>query len=94
MLPFLIFAIATAVSVALGAVVRRTAPAIGAVVPPRPDRWHNAPTPTMGGVAIAAATVVPSAASARAQASSVAPVVWTSSTTIAGMSASIMPAVR
>ncbi len=58
MIPFLIFAIATALSVALGAVVRRTAPAIGAVVPPRPDRWHNAPTPTMGGIAIAAATVI------------------------------------
>ena len=35
--------------------MRRLAPAIGAVVPPRPDRWHSAPTPTMGGVAIAAA---------------------------------------
>ena len=43
---------------ALGAVVRRTAPAIGAVVPPRPDRWHNAPTPTMGGIAIAVGTVI------------------------------------
>ena len=28
-------------------------PTIGAVVPPRPDRWHSAPTPTMGGMAIA-----------------------------------------
>jgi UDP-GlcNAc:undecaprenyl-phosphate GlcNAc-1-phosphate transferase len=45
-------------SVALCAVVRRGASAIGAVVPPRPDRWHSDPTPTMGGVAIAAATVV------------------------------------
>jgi UDP-GlcNAc:undecaprenyl-phosphate/decaprenyl-phosphate GlcNAc-1-phosphate transferase len=26
-------------------------------VPPRPDRWHSAPTPTMGGIAIAGATV-------------------------------------
>ena len=34
------------------------APAIGAVVPPRPDRWHSQPTPTMGGVAIAGATLV------------------------------------
>jgi len=41
---------------ALGAVVRRSAPAFGAVVPPRPDRWHRAPTPTMGGIAIAVAT--------------------------------------
>jgi UDP-GlcNAc:undecaprenyl-phosphate GlcNAc-1-phosphate transferase len=45
-------------SVALCAVVRRGAPAIGAVVPPRPDRWHSDPTPTMGGVAIALATVL------------------------------------
>jgi UDP-GlcNAc:undecaprenyl-phosphate GlcNAc-1-phosphate transferase len=50
------FALATVAAVAVGAVVRRCAPAIGAVVPPRPDRWHRAPTPTMGGVAIAAAT--------------------------------------
>src|SRR5215510_9449354 len=45
-------------AVALGAVVRRYAPALGAVVPPRPDRWHSIPTPTMGGIAIAAGTVV------------------------------------
>ena len=31
---------------------------IGAVVPPRPDCWHSQPTPTMGGVAIAGATLV------------------------------------
>jgi UDP-GlcNAc:undecaprenyl-phosphate GlcNAc-1-phosphate transferase len=45
-------------SVALCAFVRRGASAIGAVVPPRPDRWHSAPTPTMGGVAIALAAVL------------------------------------
>ena len=44
--------------VALCALVRRTAPAIGAVVPPRADRWHSEPTPTMGGVAIAVAAVL------------------------------------
>jgi UDP-GlcNAc:undecaprenyl-phosphate GlcNAc-1-phosphate transferase len=44
--------------VALCALVRRTAPASGAVVPPRADRWHSEPTPTMGGVAIAAAAVL------------------------------------
>ena len=54
----LAFAIALAASVALGALVRRFAPTIGAVVPPRPDRWHRAPTPTMGGIAIASATTV------------------------------------
>jgi UDP-GlcNAc:undecaprenyl-phosphate/decaprenyl-phosphate GlcNAc-1-phosphate transferase len=42
----------------LGAVVRRYARSIGAVVPPRPDRWHRASTPTMGGIAIAAATTI------------------------------------
>ncbi|MEQ1757944.1 MAG: hypothetical protein ABL986_06460 [Vicinamibacterales bacterium] len=56
MLVLLVFAVATAVAVAAGGVVRRLAPRIGAVVPPRPDRWHNAPTPTMGGVAIVLAT--------------------------------------
>lgn len=53
-----VFAIAAACSVAGGAVVRRLAPAGGAVVPPRPDRWHTEPTPTMGGVAIVAGTFV------------------------------------
>jgi UDP-GlcNAc:undecaprenyl-phosphate GlcNAc-1-phosphate transferase len=51
------FLIATATAVAVGAAMRRLAPAIGAVVPPRPDRWSTAPTPTMGGVAIALATI-------------------------------------
>src|SRR4030095_3819114 len=41
----------------MGAVVRRVARVVGAVVPPRPDRWSTAPTPTMGGVAIALATI-------------------------------------
>ncbi|MGH9346075.1 MAG: hypothetical protein ACRD26_02305 [Vicinamibacterales bacterium] len=57
MLLVLSFAFAAASSVALGAVVRRLAPVVGAVVPPRADRWHDRPTPTMGGVAIAGATV-------------------------------------
>jgi UDP-GlcNAc:undecaprenyl-phosphate GlcNAc-1-phosphate transferase len=57
-IPLLAFLVATAVAVALGAVVRRTAPLIGAVVLPRPDRWHGTTTPTMGGIAIAAGTVV------------------------------------
>jgi UDP-GlcNAc:undecaprenyl-phosphate GlcNAc-1-phosphate transferase len=53
----IVFAIAAAGSVAGGGLVRRHAPASGAVVPPRPDRWHTAPTPTMGGIAIAGATI-------------------------------------
>ena len=51
------FFVSIAVSVLLGAVMRRVSAAIGAVVPPRPDRWHSSPTPTMGGVAIALATL-------------------------------------
>jgi len=54
----LAFLISMLACVALCALVRRTAPAIGAVVPPRADRWHSEPTPTMGGVAIAAAAVL------------------------------------
>jgi UDP-GlcNAc:undecaprenyl-phosphate GlcNAc-1-phosphate transferase len=53
----IVFAAATACSVAGGAVVRRMASATGAVVPPRPDRWHSEPTPAMGGVGITAATL-------------------------------------
>jgi UDP-GlcNAc:undecaprenyl-phosphate GlcNAc-1-phosphate transferase len=52
------FVVATAASLALGAAVRRFAPSIGAVVPPRADRWHRAPTPTLGGIAIASATAI------------------------------------
>jgi UDP-GlcNAc:undecaprenyl-phosphate GlcNAc-1-phosphate transferase len=55
--------IAAAASLAAGAVVRRLAPQYGAVVPPRPDRWHTAPTPTMGGIAIVVATVAGSVVS-------------------------------
>jgi UDP-GlcNAc:undecaprenyl-phosphate GlcNAc-1-phosphate transferase len=50
--------IATVTALGVGAIVRHMAPAYGAVVPPRPDRWHSAPTPTMGGIAIASGTVV------------------------------------
>jgi UDP-GlcNAc:undecaprenyl-phosphate/decaprenyl-phosphate GlcNAc-1-phosphate transferase len=53
-----VFVVAAVSSWALGALVRRFARSIGAVVPPRPDRWHRASTPTMGGIAIAAATAI------------------------------------
>ena len=56
-----VIAVLSFVIAAAAAVVRsgargapRGAASIGAVVPPRPDRWHSAPTPTMGGIAIAA----------------------------------------
>ena len=58
MIVILAFVVAVAVAVAMGALVRRTAPGIGAVVPPRADRWHREPTPTMGGVAIVVATAI------------------------------------
>ncbi|HEY6360070.1 MAG TPA: hypothetical protein VIX63_03160 [Vicinamibacterales bacterium] len=57
MILLIAFVIAMAVTVAGGALVRRFAPTVGGVVPPRPDRWHSAPTPTMGGIAIAIGTV-------------------------------------
>lgn len=57
MIEVLSFLVATAAALAAGAQVRRLAPAYGAVVPPRPDRWHSVPTPTMGGLAIAFGTV-------------------------------------
>src|SRR3989441_1078733 len=59
MLAFATLVVAIGLTVALGALVRRTAPTLGAVVPPRADRWHNRPTPTMGGVAFAAGTLLP-----------------------------------
>lgn len=71
------FLIATVAAVALGAVVRRAAPVAGAVVPPRPDRWHRAPTPTMGGIAIAAATMAGFAVVALRPAVVSAPMPWT-----------------
>jgi len=52
------FLMAAVASVLLGAVMRWLSASIGAVVPPRPDRWHSHPTPTMGGVAIAGATLI------------------------------------
>jgi UDP-GlcNAc:undecaprenyl-phosphate GlcNAc-1-phosphate transferase len=58
MIAFISILVATLAAIAAGAAVRRLAPAIGAVVPPRPDRWHSSPTPTMGGIAIAVATIV------------------------------------
>ena len=51
------FVIATVAALLLGRVVRHVAPSLGAVVPPRPDRWHSTPTPTMGGIAIALGTM-------------------------------------
>jgi len=43
---------AFAVSVAAAGGVRAIALRMGIVVPPRPDRWHRAPTPTYGGIAV------------------------------------------
>jgi UDP-GlcNAc:undecaprenyl-phosphate GlcNAc-1-phosphate transferase len=46
--------VAFAVSVAAAGAVRALALRLGIVVPPRPDRWHRAPTPTYGGIAVIA----------------------------------------
>ena len=70
------FLIATGTALWLGAVVRRCAPAIGAVVPPRPDRWHTNPTPTMGGIAIALGTVAGFAAIAVTPKSAAVTTAW------------------
>ncbi len=48
---------AAGLSVALCGVVRRVALSRNAVIPPRSDRWHAAPTPTMGGVGFGLATL-------------------------------------
>jgi UDP-GlcNAc:undecaprenyl-phosphate/decaprenyl-phosphate GlcNAc-1-phosphate transferase len=50
-------AVAIVAALAGGAVVRRVAIRRGAVVPPRQDRWHRESTPTLGGLAIAFATL-------------------------------------
>ena len=44
------------VSFIAGALVRRAAIRAGAVVPPRPERWHRHPTPPFGGIGIAVGT--------------------------------------
>ena len=71
------FLLAVVASVALGALVRRVAPVAGAVVPPRPDRWHRAPTPTMGGIAIAGATFMGFALALASPGAVVNPLPWT-----------------
>lgn len=71
-----VFVLATACTVAGGALVRRVAASSGAVVPPRPDRWHSASTPTMGGIAIAAGTMAGFAAIVFRPGLAVAPGEW------------------
>jgi UDP-GlcNAc:undecaprenyl-phosphate GlcNAc-1-phosphate transferase len=72
----LAFLLSLAGSLAMCAFVRRIAPALGAVVPPRADRWHDAPTPTMGGIAIAMATLVGLGASASHVGAGALPGTW------------------
>ena len=72
----LAFVISLLASTALCAAVRRSAPALGAVVTPRADRWHDAPTPTMGGVAIAMATLLGLAVGAAHVSAGVMPAAW------------------
>jgi UDP-GlcNAc:undecaprenyl-phosphate GlcNAc-1-phosphate transferase len=51
-------AAAAVVSYAAAGIVRRVALERGMVVPPRPDRWHQRPTPTYGGVGVLAGLLV------------------------------------
>jgi UDP-GlcNAc:undecaprenyl-phosphate GlcNAc-1-phosphate transferase len=53
----IVFTAAVFVSFAAGAAVRLGAARLGAVVAPRPDRWHRQPTPTFGGIAIGIGTL-------------------------------------
>jgi UDP-GlcNAc:undecaprenyl-phosphate GlcNAc-1-phosphate transferase len=53
-----IFAACAIVAFVIAGVVRRIALARGAVVPPRADRWHRTPTPTLGGIGVIAAIVL------------------------------------
>src|SRR5215471_6240095 len=54
-------AVAAAVSFSGAGVVRRAALARGIVVAPRPDRWHQVPTPTYGGIGVFAGVLAGSA---------------------------------
>src|SRR5678815_1924421 len=74
----LTFLLSTMVAFGAGVVVRRVAPAIGAVVPPRPDRWHSQPTPTLGGIGIAAGTLGGCLVLLAGVALSVEPIIWIS----------------
>ena len=47
-----VFATSAIVTLLAGLVVRHVAIRFGGVVLPRPDRWHQKPTPTFGGVAV------------------------------------------
>ena len=49
--------VSAAVAFAVDALVRRVAIGRGAVVAPRPDRWHRTPTPTFGGIGVIAGLV-------------------------------------
>ena len=49
--------VSLAVAFAVDAVVRYIALRRGAVVPPRPDRWHRTPTPTFGGIGVMAGLI-------------------------------------
>jgi len=72
----LAFLLSLSASAALCALVRRLAPALGAVVPPRADRWHDAPTPTMGGLAIAMGALVGVGATTSHVSAGVLPATW------------------
>lgn len=53
-----VFAAGAVIAFLVAGLVRRAAVRVGAVVAPRPDRWHRHPTPTFGGIGIVAGIVV------------------------------------
>ena len=61
LVPVVALLAAAIAAVALTPLAARLAMAIGQVSPPRLDRWGSRPTPMLGGLAIAAAILVPSA---------------------------------
>ncbi len=70
----LTFLTAALTSFAIGGIVRRTAIRVGAVVPPRPDRWHRHPTPTFGGIGIVAGIAAGAAAGGALTTTAAAPI--------------------
>lgn len=57
-----VFSGAAAVSFVMSALVRRVGLQLGLVVAPRPDRWHQRPTPTYGGIGVLAGVLAGAAA--------------------------------
>jgi UDP-GlcNAc:undecaprenyl-phosphate GlcNAc-1-phosphate transferase len=53
------FLISLSLSLIMIPIIRKFSPRLGAVAPPRPDRWHSKSTPKIGGAGIFFAFVIP-----------------------------------